>query len=148
MTAEMKSIEVKKNDGLANKGGDTLEQVESKHETERIRERRVFLPRTDIYETKDGLELVMDVPGADEKSVEITLEKNILTINAYPVFARPENHVLAYAEYSEGDYQRSFALSDEIDRTKIDAKVKNGVLYLHLAKAGAAKPHKISVKAG
>jgi HSP20 family molecular chaperone IbpA len=148
MTAETKTIEVKKNDGLAKEGNAALEQVENKHETERIRERRVFLPRTDIYETKDSLELVMDVPGVDEKSVEITLEKSILTINAYPSFARPEDHVLAYAEYGEGDYQRSFALSDEIDRTKIEAKVKNGVLYLHLAKAGAAKPHKISVKAG
>ena len=148
MTTEMKTIEVKKDAGLTNKDAAALEQVESKHETERIRERRVFLPRTDIYETQDGLELVMDVPGVDEKSVEITLEKNILTINAYPTFARPADHVLAYAEYSEGDYQRSFALSDEIDRTKIEAKVKNGVLYLHLAKAGEAKPHKISVKAG
>ena len=148
MTAEMKTIEVKMDDNLAKEGSKSLEQVESKNETERIRERRLFLPRTDIYETKDGLELVMDVPGVDEKSVEITLEKNILTINAYPVFGRPENHVLAYAEYSEGDYQRSFALSDEIDRAKIDAKVKNGVLYLHLAKAVAAKPTKISVKAG
>ena len=148
MTAEMKTIEVKKDAGLANKDSAALEQVESKHETERIRERRVFLPRTDIYETQDGLELVMDVPGVDEKSVEITLEKNILTINAYPSFTRPADHVMAYAEYSEGDYQRSFALSDEIDRTKIDAKVKNGVLYLHLTKAVAVKPYKVSVKAG
>jgi HSP20 family molecular chaperone IbpA len=46
-----------------------------------------------------------------------------------------------------GDYQRSFTLSDEIDRDKIEAIVKNGVLRLHLPKAGPAKTRKITVKA-
>ena len=116
--------------------------------TERIRDRQVYMPRTDIYETKDELVLVMDVPGADDQSVHVTLEKSVLTINAYPIYAKHEGQTLAYAEYGEGDYQRSFALSDEIDRARIEAKVKDGVLYLHLPKAGEVKPHKISVKAG
>jgi HSP20 family protein len=116
--------------------------------TEQIRDRQVYMPRTDIYETSDELVLEMDVPGADDQSVQVTLEKNVLTINAYPVYAAFEGHTLAYAEYGEGDYQRSFALSDEIDRGRIEAKVKNGVLYLHLPKAGEVKPHKITVKVG
>jgi len=108
----------------------------------------VFVPRADIFETKDGLTLVVDVPGADEKSVDITLEKNVLTINAYPAAVKFENHTLAYAEYGEGDYQRSFALSNEIDRSGIEAKVKNGVLTLHLPKVAEVKPQKISIKGG
>ena len=136
MAENTNAIDVKQEDDL------------STEKTERIRDRRVYLPRTDIFETKDGLVLVMDVPGVDEKSVEVTLEKNVLTINAYPVYTHFENHTLAYAEYGEGDYQRSFALSDEIDHSKIEAKVKNGVLSLHLAKAGQVKPHKIGVMAG
>jgi HSP20 family molecular chaperone IbpA len=136
MTDTNKTIDVKQENDLATE------------KTERIRDRRVYLPRTDIFETKDGLVLVMDVPGVDEKSVDITLEKNVLTINAYPAYTRYENHNLAYAEYGEGDYQRSFALSDEIDRSKIEARVKNGVLYLQLAKAGEVAPHKINVIAG
>ncbi len=136
MTNQVKSIETRPEEELA------------ENKTERMRDRRVYLPRTDIFEAKDELVLVMDVPGADDQSVEVTLEKNILTISAYPAYAKFEGHNLAYAEYGEGDYQRSFALSDEIDRGRIEAKVKNGVLYLHLPKVGEVKPHKISVKAG
>lgn len=136
MTEKEKAIEVKKEDVL---------RAET---TERIRDRKVYVPRSDIYEDKDGLVLVLDVPGADEKSVDITLEKNVLTINAYPQTPNLEGFSLAYAEYGEGDYQRSFALSDEIDRGKIEASVRNGVLTLRLQKAAEAKPQKIAIKAG
>jgi len=117
MTNQVKSIETRPEEELA------------EQKTEQIRDRRVYMPRTDIFEDPDKLVLVMDVPGADDKSVEVTLEKNVLTISAYPVYAKYEGHSLAYAEYGEGDYQRSFALSDEIDRGRIEAKVRNGVLY-------------------
>lgn len=136
MSDQAKTIEVKN------------ENTEVEEQTERIRDRRVYTPRTDIYETKEDLVLVMDVPGADEKSVEIVLEKNVLTVNAFPAFERPDQLSLAYAEYGEGDYQRSFTVSSEIDREHIEAKVTNGVLYLRLPKAPAAKPHKIAVRAG
>jgi HSP20 family protein len=136
MTDQTKTIEVQKEEGL------------SAETTERLRDRRVYMPRTDIYETKDELVLVMDVPGADESSVDITLEKNVLTVNAYPAYPQFEKHTLAYAEYGVGDYQRSFALSDEIDRSSIEAKVKDGVLTLHLPKVAEIKPQKISIKAG
>ena len=136
MTDQVKTLETKPEEELA------------ENRTEQIRDRRVYMPRTDIYETADELVLVMDVPGADDQSVQVTLEKNVLTISAYPAYTKFENHTLAYAEYGEGDYQRSFALSDEIDRTRIEAKVRNGVLTLHLPKAGEVKPHKVRVKAG
>jgi len=136
MSDQTKTIEVKN------------ENTEVQEQTERIRDRRLYTPRTDIYETKEDLVLVMDVPGADEKLVEIVLEKNVLTVNAFPAFERPEQLSLAYAEYGEGDYQRSFTLSSEIDREHIEARVTNGVLYLSLPKAPAAKPQKIAVKAG
>lgn len=136
MLSENKAIEVKQDDVLA------------AETTERIRDRRVYVPRADIYETQEGLTLVMDVPGADEKSVDITLEKNVLTISAYPGAVKFEKYTLAYTEYGEGDYQRSFALSNEIDRGRIEAKVKNGVLTLHLPKVAEIKPQKISIKGG
>jgi HSP20 family protein len=137
MSDQTKSIEVK-----------TAEEALAQEQTERIRDRRIFVPRADIYESKDELVLVMDVPGVSEEKIEIVLEKNVLTIRAFPATERPAELSLAYAEYGEGDFQRSFALSDEIDREKIEARVKNGVLYLHLGKAGQMKPQKITVKAG
>lgn len=117
-------------------------------DAERTRARRCFVPRTDIYELGGDITVLVDMPGVDEKSVDITLEKNVLTINGYVEPVYPENYRVAYAEYDVGDYQRSFRLSDEIDRDKIEAMVKDGVLRLRLPKADTAKARKIAVKLG
>jgi len=115
---------------------------------ERTRARRAYVPRIDIYETDEAIIVLGDLPGVDENSVDITLEKNVLTINGYVEPVEPENYSLAYAEYEAGDFQRSFTLSNEIDQDKIEAAVKNGVLRLVLPKAGPAKTRKITIKAG
>ena len=114
---------------------------------ERTRQRRVYIPRADIYETPDDVVVIVDVPGVDEKSVDITLEKNVLTINAYPADIQPEGYSQVYAEFGMGDYQRRFVISSEIDQGKIEASVRNGVLHLRLPKAGPAKTRKIVVRA-
>jgi HSP20 family protein len=114
-------------------------------DVERTRARRCFVPRTDIYEVGDDIHVVTDMPGVDDKSIDITLERNVLTINGYVEPDYPDNYQLAYAEYDVGDYQRSFRLSDDIDREGIEATVKDGVLRLHLPKADTAKARKISV---
>jgi HSP20 family molecular chaperone IbpA len=114
--------------------------------TERTRARRVFVPRVDIYETDDDIFAVADIPGVDGKSVEITLEKNVLTINGFVEPEQSDKYSLSYAEYEMGDYERSFKLSNEIDQDKVEATVKDGVLHLRLPKAGPAKTRKISVK--
>jgi HSP20 family molecular chaperone IbpA len=115
-------------------------------EMERTRSQRCFVPRADIYETEKEIIVLADVPGANEKTVDITLEKNVLTINAYIEPAIPGGFNVAYAEYEEGDYQRSFRLSDEIDRDKIEAVVSEGVLRLRLPKLLEATAKKIAVK--
>lgn len=122
-------------------------EVTTMSEAERTRARKAYIPRADIYETGDDIFVVADMPGVDENSIDLTLEKNILTINGYVEPAEPENYSLAYAEYEVGDYQRSFTLSNQIDQEKIEASVKNGVLRLRLPKAGPAKARKIMVKA-
>jgi HSP20 family protein len=127
---------------------DTRKQETALAEGERTRTSRAYLPRTDIYETGEEILLTADIPGADESRVDITLEKNILTINARVDAGWFENRHLAYQEYGLGDFQRSFALSGEIDREKIEAVVRNGVLTLHLPKSPAARSRKIAVKAG
>lgn len=115
-------------------------------EMERTRSRRSFVPRADIYETEKDIIVLADVPSANEKTVDITLEKNVLSITAYVEPAIPSGFDIAYAEYEEGDYQRSFRLSDEIDRDKIEAVVSDGVLRLRLPKSEGAKTKKIAVK--
>ncbi len=125
-----------------------VEKNEIETETERARDRRLYSAYADVIETEDAILVQADIPGADEKMVELTLEKNVLTINAYPELDAPKGYSLAYAEYGVGDYQRSFVLSDEIDRDKIEARVKNGVLNLRLPKSGAARTRKIAIQAG
>ena len=124
------------------------QEVITTGDLERTRDLQCFIPKTDIYETEEEIVVVADIPGADEKSVDITLEKNVLTIIAYVDPKIPEGYTLTYEEFSSGDYQRSFRLSSEVDRNKIEASVSNGELYLHLQKAVAAKTKKIPVKAG
>ena len=116
------------------------------NEMERTRSRRSFIPKADIYETEKEIIVLTDVPGANEKTVDVTLEKNVLSINAYIEPAIPSGFDIAYAEYEEGDYQRSFRLSDEIDRDKIEATVSDGVLRLRLPKLQEAATKKIAVK--
>jgi HSP20 family molecular chaperone IbpA len=115
-------------------------------EMERTRSRRSFVPRADIYETEKEIIVLADVPGANEKTVDLTLEKNVLSITAFVEPAIPSGFEIAYAEYEEGDYQRSFRISDEIDRNKIEAVVSDGVLRLRLPKSQEAATKKIAVK--
>jgi HSP20 family protein len=124
------------------------QEIETKENAERTRATPVFLPNVDILSTEEGIVILADMPGVDEKDVDITIEKNILTINGYvptltPV---PEGYELAYNECGFGDYQRTFTLTDEIDRDNIEATLKHGVLRLLLPKAPQAQTRKITVK--
>ena len=116
-------------------------------DTERTRARRCFVPRADIYETEGEIVVLVDVPGADEKTVNITLEKKVLTINAFIDPVQSNGYDITYAEYEEGDYQRVFHLSDEIDRDRIEATVSGGVLRLRLPKSESAMTKQIAVHA-
>jgi HSP20 family molecular chaperone IbpA len=121
------------------------QEVEVVEGSERTRPGKAYVPRADIYETDDSLVIVADMPGADENSVDITLEKNVLSLRGTVDVETPENFGLAYAEYDVGDFERSFTLSDEIDRNNIEAMIQDGVLRVTLGKAGPAKTRKISV---
>lgn len=120
-------------------------EMENVDQTERTRSGRIYTPNVDIIERKNDILLLADMPAADESSIDITLEKNVLTIYAKVNAQPPENMRLIQAGYGIGDYQRSFTLSDEIDREKIKATMKNGVLNLLLPKAAPAKTKKITV---
>jgi HSP20 family molecular chaperone IbpA len=107
----------------------------------------VYIPSASIYETSEEIVVTADMPGVDEKGIDLILEKNELTISGYVEPFEPEGYVRAYSEYAVGDYHRTFILPDEIDRDKISAVVKDGVLTIHLAKSPEALTRKIAVKA-
>ena len=115
-------------------------------EQERTRNRKTYSPRVDIYEQKDAMVILADMPGVDQTSVDVTLDKNVLTIRGTVEPKVCKDHSIYYAEYDEGDYERAFTITNEVDRNRIEAHVKNGVLKLILPKAKEAKIKKIAVK--
>jgi HSP20 family molecular chaperone IbpA len=123
------------------------QEVDTTADVETTRNGRTFMPHVDIYETEHNVVLLADMPGVNEESIDITLEKNILTIAGFSEPQAPEKFEPAYSEYRFGNYKRTFALSDEVDRDQIEATVNNGVLRLVMPKAEAAKTRKIKVKA-
>jgi len=120
-------------------------EAELEKGVEHTRATRVFTPTVDIVEHKNDIVVLADMPGVDEKSVDITLEKELLTIYGKVEPEVPEKHRLAITEYGVGDYKRTFTVSNEIDRDHIEASVKDGVLKLVLPKSEGAKTRKIPV---
>ncbi len=126
---------------------ETQKQEIDESDAERTRDRMGFIPRADIYETNEAIVVLADMPGVDEETVSITLENDVLTINGYPESRMPEGYGLAYSEYREGDFERRFTVSNQIDRDGIEATVNKGVLRLYLPKAEPTM-RKIAVNAG
>lgn len=121
------------------------EKEEAPAKGERVRPGRVFLPAVDIFETPQGLVLVADMPGVSGEAVTLDLKENLLTISGR-VSPPPAQETLLTQEYATGDYYRDFQLGELIDKDKIEATVKDGVLTLVLPKAEEAKPRRIEVK--
>ena len=115
---------------------------------ELTRDLPVFAPDVDIYEKDDAILVLCDMPGVDEQHVDVTLENDVLTLTGYQETAEPEDITLLYRGYASGVFQRSFTLSTEVDRNKIGARIRQGVLQITLPKAEEAKPRKITVSAG
>jgi HSP20 family protein len=111
------------------------------------REGAYFEPPVDIYETDEALVLHADVPGTTSEEVETHLEDNLLTITA-PVKPVDAEWRPAYEEYAVGHYVRQFRVGQQIDQAKITATLKDGVLTMVLPKVDAARPRRITVKAG
>jgi len=123
------------------------QQASAVAEPEQTRNRKIYSPRVDIFEKEGAIVLLADMPGTDEKDINISLGKNILTITGKVDVEPRTDSRLAYAEYGVGDYSRSFSIPDDIDRHKIEAKIKSGVLSLVLPKAEPEKARRIEIKA-
>jgi HSP20 family protein len=124
----------------------TKEEVTTPEGVESTRPGRTYVPRTDIYEKEDGILILADVPGVDENSLDIILEKSVLIIDAQAAQEQPEGYNLVHYEYDVGNYHRAFKLSEEVDQDKIEATIKNGVLGLYMPFASGPRTRKIQVQ--
>jgi len=100
----------------------------------------------DIHEGPDGLILEADLPGVSDNGVSIQLEDNVLSLRAHVATPALETSRTLHEEYQVGDFYRSFILSDEVERARISAELRNGVLRLVLPKAERAKTRRIEIK--
>jgi HSP20 family molecular chaperone IbpA len=123
--------------------------VKNKQEVteERTRPGRAYVPDIDVYETKDSLWLCADMPGVDEKSVEVKMADGVLSIEGQVSLQDYENLAPVYTEYNVGHFVRRLSVSDDVDAERIKARMANGVLELELPKAERAKPRRIAVTA-
>jgi HSP20 family protein len=106
-----------------------------------------FTPPADIVEKGDTVVMLLDVPGADPASLDVTLDKHLLTISARVASAAPEGYAPAHIEFANGIYERRFVFSERMDGDHIDATLKDGVLRLTVPKTPDTAAKKISVKA-
>ncbi len=103
-------------------------------------------PPIDIYEGADGLVLEADLPGVPDHLLSIQLEDNVLNLRGQAVSPLPEGAEVLHEEYRSGDFRRSFILSDEVDRSRISASFKDGVLRIILPKAERSRTRRIEIK--
>jgi len=114
---------------------------------EHTRAGRTYVPDVDICETTNGLWLWADMPGVDERSIQVNLADGVLSIEGHVSLKDYENLSPVYTEYNIGNYARRFTLSSDIDAERIKARMTNGVLELELPKAERAKPRRIPISA-
>lgn len=105
-----------------------------------------FIPPTDIFETKDTVIMLLEMPGVEPSTLDVVLDKRVLTVSAQSTPFMPKGYTLLYREYQDGNYERAFTLSDQIDGDHIDAEFKDGILRLVLPKMNPPAK-KIEVKA-
>jgi HSP20 family protein len=115
---------------------------------QRQRPEPTLLPPVDIVEDAGGITLTADLPGVDQSELAIGIDGRTLTVEAPLRLGEDNSLVSVYAEVRANRYRRSFELSSELDTTKVDASLKDGVLSLRLPKLEQAKPRRIEVKVG
>ncbi|EMN49262.1 spore protein SP21 domain protein [Leptospira interrogans str. L1207] len=94
---------------------------------------RILAPRVDIYSDEENIYLLADLPGVEEKDVQVQLEKDQLIISG-KTSNKDIQGELRYSEFRTGEYKRTFTLTESVEEDRISAVYKNGVLNLTLPK--------------
>jgi HSP20 family molecular chaperone IbpA len=106
-----------------------------------------LLPSVDIVESPEAITLTADMPGVAKENLSISVEGDNLTIEGGLTLHESAKLQAVYAEVRVAHYKRTFVLSNDLDTEKIEAKLNNGVLTLHIPKREQVKPRRIEVKA-
>jgi HSP20 family protein len=108
-----------------------------------------FAPPVDIYEDEHTITLQMEVPGIDEKDIDVRIEDNTLTVHGERKMEKEQKEEnFRRIERQYGSFTRSFTLPSSVDRGQVSADYERGVLKIKLAKKAEAKPKQIKVNVG
>jgi HSP20 family protein len=102
----------------------------------------------DAYRRNGDFVVHFDLPGVDPSSIDLTVEKNVLTVTAERHFAKAEGDEITVTERPQGRFSRQLFLGDSLDADRITANYDQGVLTLHIPVAERAKPRKVEISAG
>ena len=106
-----------------------------------------WMPAVDVRETKDALELHVELPGIDPKDVAISIEAGVLTIKGARTFEKAgEGETYHRIERAYGMFERSFTLPTNVNPEGVEARFRQGVLNLVVPKREETKPKAISIK--
>ena len=100
----------------------------------------------DAYRHGDAVTVHFDLPGVDSESIELTVEKNVLTVKADRHWKRDEGDEILVAERTQGSFTRQLFLGETLDPDRISANYKDGVLTLTIPVAEQAKPRKVQIQ--
>jgi HSP20 family protein len=105
-----------------------------------------FAPAVDVYEDEHNVVLKIEVPGIDEKDIDVRVENNTLTVHGERKFEKEEKEEnFRRVERQYGSFTRSFTLPNAVDTNSIQADYDKGILKISLAKKAEAKPKQIKV---
>src|SRR5580698_4997307 len=108
-----------------------------------------FAPPVDIYEDEHNITLKLEVPGIDEKDIDVRIENTTLTVHGERKIEKEEKEEnFRRIERQYGSFTRSFTLPSSVDPGQVSAHCDNGVLKISLAKKAEAKPTQIKVSVG
>jgi HSP20 family protein len=105
------------------------------------------LPAVDVFEDAAGITLLADMPGVPKERLDVKVEADTLSIEGQVDAQTPEGLEAVYAEVRVPRYRRTFTLSRELDTSKVEANLKDGVLTLRIPKQAHAQPRRIEVRA-
>ncbi len=102
----------------------------------------------DAYRHGDAFIIAFDIPGVDPESIELTVEKNVLTVTARRTFDRTESDELVVSERPQGVFSRQVFLGESLDAEHLEAAYENGVLRVKVPVLESAKPRKVPIAIG
>jgi HSP20 family protein len=106
-----------------------------------------WLPPCDVFEDKNSVKIMAEIPGVDAEDVKISLENNLLTLRGEKKqHAEEQSERVHRYERSYGVFERTFSLPTTVDPEKIDAQYSHGVLTVTIPKSERARPREIPVK--